>query len=128
LQVVVSASYGFDGRRRDDVVQEIVAELGALFPRAREAKLLASRVVTDPLAVFTPSPEFEAIRPAQRSDIPGLYLAGDWTRTGWPATMESAVRSGRLAASAALQDLGRGPLELTPDLPRSWLVRQFVGD
>jgi uncharacterized protein with NAD-binding domain and iron-sulfur cluster len=57
-----------------------------------------------------------------------LFLAGDWTNTGWPATMEGAVRSGYLAAEALLQSLGRRQTIVVPDLPRGWLARLLVGN
>jgi uncharacterized protein with NAD-binding domain and iron-sulfur cluster len=67
------------------------------------------------------------MRPAQATPIPGLYLAGDWTATGWPATMEGAVRSGCLAIEALLSQVGRPEPVLAPDLKRSWLMRWIVG-
>lgn len=54
-----------------------------------------------------PRPRRRRLRPGARTKAPGLYLAGAWTATGWPATMESAVRSGVGAAAAALGALGR---------------------
>ena len=68
---------------------------------AIEAK--GARVVVRPNAVFTPSAENEKLRPSQATGAPGLFLAGDWTQTGWPATMEGAVRSGNGAAEAILE-------------------------
>ncbi len=59
--------------------------------------------------------------------MPNLLLAGDWTATGWPATMESAVRSGYLAAEAILAQLGRAERIVAPDLPRGRLVRLLTG-
>jgi uncharacterized protein with NAD-binding domain and iron-sulfur cluster len=56
----------------------------------------------------------------------GLFVAGDWTETGWPATMEGAVRSGYLAAEGVLADFGRAASLLQPDLPRSWLVKLLL--
>ena len=70
----------------------------------------------------------EAKRPAQQTAVDGLYVAGDWTATGWPATMESAVRSGYLAAEAILRAAGRPQRILVPDLKRGWLVRCLIRD
>jgi uncharacterized protein with NAD-binding domain and iron-sulfur cluster len=68
-------------------------------------------------------PGLEAQRPPQVTPVPGVYVAGDWTRTGWPATMEGAVRSGYLAASGVLQASGQVAPLLVDGLPRSWLVK-----
>ena len=81
-------------------------------------------------AVFEHHPEnarpgLNALRPAQQTPVPNLVLAGDWTQTGWPATMEGAVRSGYLAAEAVLATLGRPQRILVPDLPRNWLTKRF---
>jgi hypothetical protein len=122
-QVVISASHDLAGRQRQDIVDEVLADLRAVFPRASEARLLRWQLVSQPEAVFSARPGLDAIRPAQETPVARLLLAGDWTRTGWPATMESAVRSGYLAAEALLAQLGRPERVVVPDLPRSWLVR-----
>src|SRR5690606_22276478 len=114
------------GRDRDDVVAEVCRELAAIWPQVAQAKLLHARMVTEHAAVFSTRPGLERIRPAQQTVVHGIHLAGDWTRTGWPATMEGAVRSGYLAAEGVLRCLGRARRVLADDLPRSWLVRQFV--
>lgn len=101
-QIVVSASYDFASRRRDEIVNTIQEELKRVWPAARDAKLVNARVVTDPFSVFSPSPGVDQLRPAQRTAIENLAIAGDWTSTGWPSTMESAVRSGNLAAEAII--------------------------
>ena len=97
-----------------------------LSPMAGGAKLVHHRVLTQPGAVFSVRPGSEAIRPPQQTPIPGLYLAGDWTATAWPATMEGAVRSGYLAIEALLVTLGRPQAVLAPDLRKGWLTRWFV--
>jgi squalene-associated FAD-dependent desaturase len=122
-QVVISASRHIVGRPREEVVDEICDELRSLWPAARDAKLLRSKIVTDPLAVFSVAPGIEALRPPQATRVPGLFLAGDWTRTGWPATMEGAVRSGYLAAEGALRHFGQPASVLAPDLPRSRIAK-----
>ena len=73
--------------------------------RPRNATLEKAHVVKEVRAVFSARPGLETIRPPSRTSIPNLFLAGDWTHSGWPATMESAVRSGLAAARAALADL-----------------------
>jgi len=77
-------------------------ELERLLPAAREAEVLDFFVTRERTATFDPAPGTAALRPGARTDVPGLLLAGSWTATGWPATMESAVRSGHAAADAAL--------------------------
>lgn len=122
-QVVISASRGLLGGDRELLLERVVAELRDIFPAARDARLVESRVVTDPTAVLSVRPGVDAARPAARTRVPNLFLAGDWTATGWPSTMEGAVRSGRLAAEALLSWSGRPDAVLMPDLPRAALVR-----
>jgi len=126
-QVVISASHELAGRSREDVVAEVRRDLEAIWPQAREARLLHWRLVTQPAAVFSCRPGLERLRPAQQTPIENLMLAGDWTATGWPATMEGAVRSGYLAVEAVLRSLGTGRRLLVPDLPQSWLARWLFG-
>lgn len=99
-QVVVSASHRVAPRHREDLVTLVCRELGEAFPDARHAQLVHHRVVIDPAAVFVLAPGVDRLRPAQRTAVGNLFLAGDWTRTGWPSTMEGAVRSGRMAVAA----------------------------
>ena len=68
-------------------------------------------------------PGDDSLRPTQRTPVEGLFLAGDYTQTGWPATMEGAVRSGFLAAERYLESQGVSGNLLVPDLPVSWLSR-----
>lgn len=126
-QVVISAAYDLAGRGREAVIAEIWDDLCAVFPKARQARLLRWQLLSQPLAVFAPHPEVEAIRPAQATAVPHLYLAGDWTQTGWPATMEGAVRSGYLAAEAILAACGRPVRLVQSDLPPGMLVRWLGG-
>lgn len=85
-----------------DVVELFRKEMEALFPGARAARLNRALVVKQREATFQPKPGISRLRPSQSTPIPNLFLAGDWTATGWPATMESAVRSGLLATRQAL--------------------------
>jgi squalene-associated FAD-dependent desaturase len=103
-QVVISASRELAGQDRETVVERIVRELAEIWPAAREANLLSSKVVTEHHAVFSARPGVDALRPSQRTNVPGFFVAGDWTATGWPSTMEGAVRSGYLAARLASAD------------------------
>jgi len=122
-QVVISASRGLFAGDRDGLRDAVVDELRQVFPRARAARLVEARVVTDPTAVLSVRPGVEDVRPPNRTRIANLFLAGDWTATGWPSTMEGAVRSGRLAAAEAALSLGVPCAGLTPDLPKNPLVR-----
>lgn len=99
---------------RDDIDEPVAAlrerylpELERLLPRARGARVEDFFVTRERTATFAPAPGVGRLRPGARTKAPGLYLAGAWTATGWPATMESAVRSGVGAADAALSALGR---------------------
>ncbi len=116
-EVVISASRELAGMDRDELVSHVQAELADAFPTVLEARLLHARVATHPAAVFSPLPGIEECRPAQLSAVAGLLLAGDWTATDWPATMESAVRSGYLAAECVLQAAGHSTSILVEDLP-----------
>jgi squalene-associated FAD-dependent desaturase len=116
VQVVVSAARAFRGLGHAEVQRIIVGELARLFPAFAAANVLRARVVTEHQATFCAVPGVDRWRPAQISPIPNLFVAGDWTATGWPATMEGAVRSGYLAAEALLARLGRPERLLQPDL------------
>ncbi|MFE9817682.1 hydroxysqualene dehydroxylase HpnE [Streptomyces sp. NBC_00236] len=82
-------------------------ELERLLPAARGAGIRDFFVTRERTATFAPAPGVGRLRPGTRTRAPGLFLAGAWTATGWPATMEGAVRSGAGAADAALLALGR---------------------
>ena len=84
-------------------------------------------VVTEHGATFAVRPGVDALRPPQRTPVDGLFLAGDWTDTGWPATMEGAVRSGYLAAEGILEDLGRPASIVRPELPTEPLAALAPG-
>ncbi len=106
LQVVVSASRSLLALGRAEVVELAVRELGEFLPRVREARLEKAHVVKEVRATFSARPGLEALRPCPATRFPNLFLAGDWTRTGWPPTMEGAVRSGYLAAEAVAAAAG----------------------
>jgi uncharacterized protein with NAD-binding domain and iron-sulfur cluster len=77
--------------------------------------------------VFSPLPGSDRLRPVQQSPVANLQFAGDWTSTGWPATMEGAVRSGYLAAENVLRNLGWPETVVKPELPRARLFRWLFG-
>ncbi|MEI6037923.1 MAG: FAD-dependent oxidoreductase, partial [Planctomycetota bacterium] len=126
-QVVISASRGLLGGNREQLLETVVGELRELFPRARESQVVDARIVTDPTAVLSVRPGVERFRPPSRTAIGNLFLAGDWTATGWPSTMEGAVRSGRIAAAAVAKDSRMPSMPLTADLPKNFLVRLITG-
>lgn len=116
LQVVVSAARQLRGLGHDEVERQILEEMARLFPAAAVAQVKRARVVTEHAATFSAVPGVDKWRPPQISPIPNLFVAGDWTATGWPATMEGAVRSGYLAAEALLARRGSPQRLLQPDL------------
>jgi zeta-carotene desaturase len=118
LELVISASFAELHHTREQILSSALEELASFFPSVREAKLLKSGILKEARATFSVTPGLDRYRPQQDAGG-GLYLAGDWTRTGWPSTMEGAARSGRLAAQAILP----GSSSLTPDLPASGLMR-----
>ena len=99
-QVVISASHRLVHCRHEELLAMVRGDLEAIWPAARAAKLLDSKVIVNPAAIFSLQPGMEELRLRQKTSIENLTLAGDWTATVWPATMESAVRSGRLAVDA----------------------------
>lgn len=121
--LVVSAARGLEGKGKEQILEACLDELRKLLPAAREAKLLRSLVVKERAATFSATPQGESLRPPARTPAPGLFLAGDWIDTGWPATMEGAVRGGLLAAEAALEFFGEPAKLIVPELPAAGLVR-----
>jgi squalene-associated FAD-dependent desaturase len=116
LQLVISASYDLLAKPRQEIIDLCLDEVRHALPAARDANLLKATVIKEAAATFSPQPGVDRWRPTQQTNIDGLFLAGDWTATGWPATMESAVRSGYLAAEAVLRMHGTPKQFLQPDL------------
>jgi zeta-carotene desaturase len=116
LQVVVSASRSLVEMKREDVIALAVRELAEFFPRVSQAKIEKAHVVKEVRATFSAKPGLEGLRPPSATKIRDLFLAGDWTRSGWPATMEGAVRSGYLAAEAVTGAAGKTQKFLLPDI------------
>jgi squalene-associated FAD-dependent desaturase len=125
LQLVISASYDLLGKPRQEIIDLCLAELRQALPKAREANLTKATVIKEASATFSPQPGVDRWRPKQETSVRGMFLAGDWTDTGWPATMEGAVRSGYLAAEGVLRAAGTPRKILQPDLPADGLVRMF---
>jgi zeta-carotene desaturase len=120
LELVVSASKTLVEKSRAEIIEMAVRELAEFFPAVREATLTKATVIKEVHATFSPTPGSDALRPSHVSPWPRLFLAGDWTATGWPSTMEGAVRSGYGAA----EELSRAKF-LVPDLPAKGLMRFF---
>jgi zeta-carotene desaturase len=107
LELVISASWPELSMERKSILDPALEELAAFFPALKSAKLLKSGVLKEARATFSVGPGMDAFRPAQRTTADGLFLAGDWTATDWPSTMEGAVRSGRMAAGEIAGDRRR---------------------
>ncbi|MDA8300167.1 MAG: hydroxysqualene dehydroxylase HpnE [Actinomycetota bacterium] len=107
LAVSVSAADSHAGTSSEELERQMVVALGELFPRAKQAKVLGTFVSREQNATFRAAPGSAAHRAPPRTRLPGLTLAGAWTSTGWPPTMEGAVRSGLAAARAALVGAGQ---------------------
>ena len=126
VELVVSASKTLVDKSKQAIVDLAVSELREFFPAARDANLLKSTVIKEVHATYSPRPGIEADRPRPETVWPRVFLAGDWTATGWPATMEGAVRSGYLAAQSLARVAGhREATFLVPDLPASGFMRLF---
>jgi zeta-carotene desaturase len=126
LELVVSASKTLLDKPRQEIIDLAVRELAEFFPSVREAKLTKATVVKEVHATFSPAPGSDAYRGPHTTPWPRLFLAGDWTATGWPATMEGAVRSGYGAAESLTQATGAAGSFLVPDLPSKGLMRLFT--
>ncbi len=123
LQVVISAAHDLSAMSEDDVIAKVDSELREVWPESCDAKLIRGRMITEHRAVFSPLPGVDELRPVQQSPIPNLQFAGDWTRTGWPATMEGAVRSGYLAAENVLRRGGFCESIVAAELSKARLYR-----
>jgi zeta-carotene desaturase len=126
LQLVISASYDLVARSRQEIIDLCAAELRQALPATREAQLTRATVIKEVAATFSPAPDCDPWRPPSRTPVANLFLAGDWTQTGWPATMEGAVRSGYLAAESILAAGNRPVQFLQPDLAPRAFARLFA--
>ena len=100
IELVVSATRAFAALPREAAIEQALRELAEFFPRVKEAKLEKVALIKEMHATFGVPPGIDAARPTAASSWPNLFLAGDWTATSWPSTMESAARSGHMAAEA----------------------------
>jgi squalene-associated FAD-dependent desaturase len=129
---VISAARDWITRSKEDCLALFEEQVRRTLRQAASAKLLRGVIVIEKRATFSPLPGIDRLRPQQSpppAGIQNLYLAGDYTRTGWPATMEGAVRSGYLAADAVIRNASKQDAPqasfLVPDLPPQWLARIF---
>jgi uncharacterized protein with NAD-binding domain and iron-sulfur cluster len=125
IELVVSATRSFAALPREAAIRQSLKELAEFFPRVKEAKLEKAALVKEMRATFGVPPGIDALRPHSVSPWPNLFLAGDWTATGWPSTMESAARSGHLAAEAVCKAVGEPRTFLNSDLKPRGLMRMF---
>jgi squalene-associated FAD-dependent desaturase len=126
VELVVSSSKALLEKSRSEIIELAVKELGEFFPRAQDAKLLKATVIKEVNATYSPKPGVDLYRPGNATKWPRVFLAGDWTATGWPATMEGAVRSGYLAAQSLACAAGKREAQyLVPDLAPCGFMRLF---
>jgi len=123
IELVVSSSKELIEKSRQEILELGLRELAEFLPEVKNARVLKSTVIKEVNATYSPLPGTDAHRPGQSSPWARVFLAGDWTATGWPATMEGAVRSGYLAAEALLRAAGREGKFLVDDLPAGGLMR-----
>jgi squalene-associated FAD-dependent desaturase len=125
IELVVSSSKSLIEKSRTEIVDLALREVREFFPAARDANLVKSAVIKEVHATYSPRPGIDAHRPSAPTPWPRVFLAGDWTATGWPATMEGAVRSGYLAAESLVRATEQKIRFLSPDLPPTGFMRLF---
>jgi len=126
IELVVSCSRSLVDKSKAEIVELAVREAQEFFRDAPDAQLLKSTVIKEVHATYSPRPGMDQYRPKPDTAWPRVFLAGDWTATGWPATMEGAVRSGYLAAEAVARFAsGKRTNFLVPDLAPRGLMRLF---
>lgn len=126
VELVVSCSRSLVEKSKAEIVDMAVKEAQEFFPEARSAKLLKTAVIKEVNATYSPRPGIDRHRPKPETAWPRVFLAGDWTATGWPATMEGAVRSGYLAAEALARAAGgKHSRFLVSDLYAAGLMKLF---
>jgi len=125
LELVVSSSKSLLELSRAEIIELAMKELVEFFPQVRDAKLVKATVIKEVHATFAPAPLSDEFRLSPVSPWPRLFLSGDWTATGWPSTMEGAVRAGYLTAEALSKAAGDARRFLVPDLPPQGFMRLF---
>jgi squalene-associated FAD-dependent desaturase len=126
VELVVSASKKLVEKSRAEIIDLAIAELYEFFPQARNVTLVKSTVIKEVHATYSPLPGADDYRPKPGTIWPRLFLAGDWTATDWPATMEGAVRSGYAAAEVVARASGLPKSNfLLPNLRATGLMKLF---
>ncbi len=125
VELVIAASAAQLKMERSEILDGALAELASFFPEVKRAKVVKSGILKEARATFSVLPGLDDVRPPSKSPWDGIYFAGDWTATGWPSTMESAARSGYLAAEAVAADFGSLPSFLQPDVAASGIMKLF---
>ncbi len=131
IHAVISAADAWMALPEEAITERIVADVHRALPKSIGLAPVQSRCIKEKRATFAATPEAEALRPsvapepARGPAVDNLYLAGDWVDTGWPPTMEGAVRSGYAAAAALCRARGIECLGLVEDVPPSWLARRL---
>lgn len=105
LSLVISGAAEYVDLTKEQLVEIAFKELQEAIPRAREATIIHSFIIKEKRATFSPMPGVEAHRPSVHTQFKNFFLAGDWTNTGFPATIEGAVMSGKTAAREAVKFL-----------------------
>ena len=123
VELVVSASKSMVEMQRQEIIDLALRELAEFFPLVAQAKLVKAAVVKEVRATYSIRPQLDLLRPTALSPWPRVFLAGDWIATGWPATMEGAVRSGYQAAEAVSRAAGEPANFMQADLPATGLMR-----
>jgi zeta-carotene desaturase len=125
VELVVSASKSLVQKSREEILELATRELAEFFPVVKEAKVVKAAVIKEIYATYAILPGLDKYRPEATTQWPHIFLAGDWTATGWPATMEGAVRSGYLAAEALTEELGQRQKFVVADLLATGLMKLF---
>jgi len=123
IELVVSSSKSLVEKPKQEITNLALSELREFFPEARSANVQKSTVIKEVHATYSPRPGVDRYRPGPETAWLRVFLAGDWIATGWPATMEGAIRSGYLAAEALVRSTGGSGKFLVPDLPARGFMR-----
>lgn len=126
VELVVSASKALVQKSREEILEMATQELADFFPAVREAKVVKAAVIKEIYATYSVVPGLNQYRPTAKTPWPRIFLSGDWTATGWPATMEGAIRSGYLAAEALTESIGQKQKFVVADLPATGLGKLIV--
>jgi uncharacterized protein with NAD-binding domain and iron-sulfur cluster len=103
VALVISAARGYTDWTKTQLIEMALAELRSVLPQSRDAEVIHSRIIKERAATLSHTIDSDELRPTARTSLQNLFLAGDWTDTGLPATIESAVVSGNVAANLVRQ-------------------------